>query len=1444
MEKLIVYREKTYAEIPLTKDIKYQGVNIELRENEIVVQNQVIKPYQIKESILGKVLFLKEEEKKFQRKAVIFIACHQADIEIPNITGKMVLKEKELLVYGALSWYLNGYQRQGGKVDVEDGDVLQIGNIRLEIYQEYILINALLFDYYSHLKEVRFHERRDNTFCLYHRSPRIIKKLDKEKVEIMNPPQVQIMQIKGIFATFVPTVLSLLVSVGVGLLIGRGIMLMMTIASGITAFCANILKYSMDKKETERKNQQRYRIYQTYVLKTRKKLYRKNQNNSAALQYNYPMISTITTMVSKRSSRMYERTYLDEDFLEMCVGYYDGKSLFDIIYKQEEMELTKDTLKEEAEILQQEFSRSENIPLVVDLKIAHLGLVGEKSIINQQLEGYIMQIAFFHSYHDVKIILLTNSHYQKYFSYLKWFPHFLMKTINVTMIIYNERMRDQILGSIYQMLNERKKRSVEQSRQKRMLPHLLFIIDEPSLILDHAIMEFLQLHKNKLEYSIIYATDTQAKLPENIKTIISFEDSEKGVLIINNGDYTNQTFNLLQTKTIDFETNARIMAGILHEEPRSTKIPEVVNFLDLYGVEKVENLPIPNFWKQNQIYKTIAVPLGMRAKADIVYLDLHEKAHGPHGLIAGTTGSGKSEIVQSYILSLAITFSPSDVGFLLIDYKGGGMANLFKDLPHVLGTITNLDGGESLRALVSIQSELKRRQRLFEQVGVNNINVYTKRFKAKEAKEPLPHLFIISDEFAELKKEQPQFMQELISTARVGRSLGIHLILATQKPSGIVDDQIWSNSKFKLCLKVQNEGDSKEVLRTADAAYITQPGRGYLQVGNNEIYELFQSAYSGGMYDRKKDSTIDNRVYLLNALGQGQVINEDLSEIAMHEEVKVTQLEAIVMRIQAVYQTMPVVKINRPWLPILPTRIILPLERKRQNGIDLTCQIGLVDIPSQQKQEIYCVDLQKDGNIAYFSSSGYGKTMFLSTIILSLVRKNKAKDLYFYILDFGNGSLRPYDNLYHTADYIVFGDDERFDKFVILMQKEMKIRKQCMATEQTQNFTLHNRMSNNKLRAIVIVIDQFDALKEKGLEAENFFSRLARDGISLGIYLVCSGSRQGDIRYAILNQIKTKVVGYLFEEAEVMQIIGRSDWRLPDIKGRILVKNNAIYLAQMYLALDFQDEVEYIEALKKTIVISNQQNKGDKAKRMLVLPEKLEYQDLANYEWEVREEIALGLDTTSVKAAGYTPREEPFLIVGPQGCGKTNALKLIHQQIIGKKYVFDTRKMKCIDTRQDQNTTYAFDKNGYQQILQEIKEIVGWRREQFNEAFHQNAQETPQEFYCALPTWTCLIDDIEYFYAMVKHIPEIGPLLEQALECHIHFIVCEDSSKSNTTNPATKIFRRTRTGLVLGSCTGVNPFNMAMQDTPTFGTGLLFNAHQKQHIKIAEFILLLEGMRE
>ena len=322
----------------------------------------------------------------------------------------------------------------------------------------------------------------------------------------------------------------------------------------------------------------------------------------------------------------------------------------------------------------------------------------------------LSQLTAFQSYHDLQIVFVHSEKYNKEFSYARWYPHLRIRSINVVAEISSDQARDQILGSLQQLLKDRKLKLEEEKKETVFLPHLLFIIDDPKLILNHAIMEYLQNRKLELGFSMIYTTDQRANLPENIQTVCILNNAADGVLLMEEGERKNRSFDIQQVEGLSLERMSRALGALQHEQGISSKIPESITFFEMYQIKHPQELNIKERWEKNQSHKSLAVPLGVRAENDYVQLNLHEKAHGPHGLVAGTTGSGKSEIVQAYILSLAVNFHPHEVGFLLIDYKGGGMANLFKDLPHLLGTITNLDKSESMRAMASIKSELNRRE--------------------------------------------------------------------------------------------------------------------------------------------------------------------------------------------------------------------------------------------------------------------------------------------------------------------------------------------------------------------------------------------------------------------------------------------------------------------------------------------------------------------------------------------------------------------------------------------------------------------------------------------------------------------------------------------------------------------------------------------------------------
>ena len=923
-------------------------------------------------------------------------------------------------------------------------------------------------------------------------------------------------------------------------------------------------------------------------------------------------------------------------------------------------------------------------------------------------------------------------------------------------------------------------------------------------------MEYLEGSSGELGISIIYTTDQRAKLPENIQTVCILENSETGRVMLREGIRCNEPFEIVSMKERNVERVSRRCAAVIHEKGMVSRIPESITFFEMYQIQHPEELNVQSRWKNHAAHKSLAVPLGVREQNNYVELNLHEKAHGPHGLVAGTTGSGKSEIVQSYILSLAVNFHPYEVGFLLIDYKGGGMANLFKNLPHLLGTITNLDGAESHRAMVSIKSELARRQRVFNEYGVNHINGYHKLYQLGKAREPIPHLFLISDEFAELKKEQPEFMKELVSTARIGRSLGIHLILATQKPSGVVDDQIWTNSKFKLCLKVQNEADSREMLKTPDAASIVQPGRAYLQVGNNEIYELFQSAFSGASYHEEQEREEgDQRVYLVNRIGQGQLINQDLGGSLESNRIHKTQLDVVVGYVKNEFLKTKLPKVKSPWLPPLQPVMVSPLfERITDSAIhkelNLNIPVGIEDIPEEQKQIEYQIQFLKQGHVIFFASSGYGKTVFLETLLLGLCALNSVKNLHAYLLDFGNNALLPLKALPHVADYITYDNLEKQQKLMALLFKEMKQRKQLMADAMAQNFEIYNQMAEQPLPAIVLFIDNYDVVKELEMD-ENFFVQLARDGVNLGIYLAITASRSSVVKYALMNQIKTKIAGYNYEPTEPRNIVGRSEYVLPEIKGRVLVKDENVNMMQIYTPVPYSSGLEYNQNLQELIGKIAGSSTEEKAVGIPVLPEQFRVGMLKNYGAAEPADVYLGLEKQRVYRIGIQTTDTPFLIIGPVRSGKSNTVRMMLQQMLHfeRIYVFDAKTYELQDMQKYENVMYVDNPDKLDRCKEELMDLTEERRE---DCQAERGNRTVTQFYGSLEKYAVVINELSDFVQFINDDKNMIQVLGNAADTGILVILTGHSAHMPVRNETAKLVKKAENGLLLGD-PGINsPF--------------------------------------
>lgn len=1148
--------------------------------------------------------------------------------------------------------YLNHVEWTGDQIQLEAGDELSLEGICLKVYPEEIWVTGPAT--VSSNLTLRGASRHGfyPDYPDYHRSPRIIYRSSEDKIQIAPPSKEPQKPNDELLRLIVPPLLMVGVTVLITLVQPRGIYILVTVTMSIASAIFSVRGFFKNRKKFKEDKKERIDLYHLYLKDKAIELNKLEREQRDGMLYHFPNINELTGLVTDYSHRIYEKTPLHFDFLYYRLGLGQVPTSYKLTYGQEERSGKKDALEEEGYALYTRHKKIPDLPIVANLSHGPVGYIGPRNLVLEQLQLLVMQLAVFHSYHDVQVITIMPEEERDQWDWLRWLPHATLQELNVRGFVYNQRTHDQVLNSLNQILKLRKAQKEEATRQETTLysPHYVVLVTDEKLILDHIIMEFFTEDPTDLGCSLIFVQDVMSSLSENIKTVVNIKDRNTGQLVMEEGILREIDFRLDHfPEGYDKERIARTLAPLNHLQNLKSSIPDTVTFMEMYGAETFSDLQVLQKWQQNAPYKSLAVPIGLRGKEDLVYLNLHEKAHGPHGLIAGTTGSGKSETIQSYILSLAVNFHPHDVAFLLIDYKGGGMANLFKNLPHLLGTITNLDGAQSMRALASINAEIHRRERLFREFEVNHINQYQKKFKNGEATEPLPHLFLISDEFAELKVNQPDFIKELVSIARVGRSLGVHLILATQKPSGVVDDQIWSNSRFKLALKVADRTDSMEMLKTPDAAEITQTGRAYLQVGNNEVYELFQSAWSGADYQPDKDEMgiEDHTIYLINDLGQYEVLNQDLSGLDLAEDIKEvpTELEAIVSQIQLLTESQQIPPVPQPWLPPLKERMTLqelepiqPQEAWEQKK-PVSVLLGMADIPQAQKQEPVSVNLSKDGHILLYGSPGTGKTTFLQSAAMDLARKFSPKDVTLYLMDFGTNGLAPLGQLPQVADTLLLDQTEKIAKFVRIMERELNRRKKLLSDYGVGTLELYRQASGQQEPAIIILLDSYESMKEEAYEAELFklLVRISREGLSIGVHLLVTAGRQSNLRAQFYANFKHQLSLPQNDVGEVRSIVGSTPLAatMEDIKGRALMKRDEVDVIQLALPVAGANDAQVLNNLRQEVASLQEAWTGQRPSAIPMVPEELTEADFysrASVQAAYKQGLVpLGLDMETVE---------------------------------------------------------------------------------------------------------------------------------------------------------------------------------------------------------------------
>jgi len=891
--------------------------------------------------------------------------------------------------------------------------------------------------------------------------------------------------------------------------------------------------------------------------------------------------------------------------------------------------------------------------------------------------------------------------------------------------------------------------------------------------------------------------------------------------------------------------------------PYGADIPSRVALLDLF--DKTPNaaaVRLETMWADSFNPKKAdwpQMPVGMMAGSEPRELHFFADADGVHGMIAGATGSGKSELLMTIILSLAMKYDPRIVNFVLIDFKGGGAFEPFRTLPHVVEVLTNLGGTEVDRMFASIRAELERRQRINQDTDVKDIVGYRERNYHHTRQDNYPHLFIIIDEFAEMIALNAEYKQQLDSITRLGRALGVSLLLAAQRPTGVTD-QMRANIKMKLCLRVETKDESNEMLRLPDASYLPSiPGRGYLQIGSESL-QLIQVGYTGQPYTQAsfKDETYDplerydERPFIWKSQLDDQE-PEKLYEVLVRRIRK--EAEQVHGRDRVVWPW------RKPWPAKLPTRLTLNtaegievryIEEDDRDEIDardeafslapavqpwleseshtwktfdwskrpLKAVIGLLDDPSNAQLRTLQIDLTR-GHYAIFGAANYGKSWMLRSMITALVASHSPADLHLYILDFGSQSLALFKGLKHVGAYILSRENERvarlFRKLDALVAERKKKIGGAMTYLQYNQSRLHEQ-----LPSVVVIIDNMAEFRSSFELQYDQLAALLREGTSVGLYFVVTGELTNAVGKH-LSLIPERLTLRLSDENDYATIIGRGARPPEPIPGRGLQRmgrNVLDFQTAIPIGVSTGDVEDQTDATTLDTFVNRITTAGKHAKFAEMLPEAI--QEL---------ETLIGLDTLiedfrSVQPFGFkapqpvivlgrndldlsaytvtlTGRTAHMIVTGPPASGRTTTLQTMIMAL-AKNYTPQEIGIILVDDQ------LLLNEHGGQVMLHEMPHVYGQetlisgadlvRLEKYLRAIYTSSDDMSREIFV-------FFDSYENMERIAKEFPEVldklGNLATTYRKQGLHFIIAGTKEAMKQQDTLFKQASANRFGLAL-----------------------------------------------
>lgn len=1322
----------------------------------------------------------------------------------------------------------------------------------------------------------------------FNRPPRIQKALPGEVVKIPKPrgvpskPGAQnwLNILLPVGAVLISVVLMIVIS-GSG---GGALSYLIFLPIMLATYVATAMATKGQARKYKTKIQEVKQNYQAELKRTTEKLKRLKADQEKISREQNPETVRCIQRAKNQDVELGERRPTDSDFLTVRLGSGEDDSSFKIEGFEEDLDIEE--LKPELETaknLPTQFGVVQNVPKTISfLDNGSIGFAGNHEQVNEIVKAFFCQILTHHWPTEVQVAVANRS---KDWHWIEDTPHFAQNLSTLSTRDFLNSL-EAILHNREQLFESRKAIQKEKEEIATLLPVLIILFESSDSGIQHPAIKFLLDKGKKLGVFGVFVTPTPKEIPSKCGAILQVAGNVLTAKLTGREGITFMAFpdKISQADAHQF---AKYLKQIEWPDDLSTNPPDLVTLLELLGSSKIEDLPVREWWEATPNKEYLRAPIGLMSPTSPFIFDINDadNAYGPHGVLGGMTGSGKSEVLRTILLSLAAKHHPYDVNFALIDYKGGGAFAELDRLPHTVGVITNIESHSSYaeRIILALTGEIETRERILGEAhqAFKLSRPHIDDYRQLRVRKPLPRLIIVFDEFAEFKQKHLEESKRLISIARKGRSLGIHLILATQNIQSAIDPEILQNSSFRICLKVGDAQDSMQMVGIPDAVNLPR-GRAIF-LSKNRVQ--FQVAFSGVEYSSNGVREKGKEYVRVWPDGHKDIVRTSADQISGFNPSSPTQASMLVEKIIQTANQMNLEPAPKVWPDPLPTKIYLEelIENRfvggwdgkkwqraklwgtdeQQNGV-MAPVLGTYDVPARQKQYVYQLNQQQGGDhLLVFGSATTGRSTLLRSLVISAARLNTPEMVNFYILDYGGQSaLSSLKSLPHVGAVATRIEKEKTERIIQYLHSEVTRRNNLLADAKANTWVAYNKSASEKIPIIYLLIDNFREFKAAFQSySDDFVSSLdslISGSSATGIFLVVTCNTSSDLGSTKLaDNIGQKISLYQVDQNEYSNIIGRpgkskldEEINLGAIPGRGYLRGTPPLEFQVALPIGPTEngQTASIEQLGEKMNAWSGARPKEIEKLPLLIPLSLSKKESRSESlW-----APLGKEYSTLETRGFSLVDDgPLFWIASQSNrqGKTTTIKT---WILGLAKLYRPKELKItfIDfhgSREYADMAEMPHKFEYVAVERQLEDTLARlfeqkqnRQIQIDKLYEENPKADTSDLRSSWPHFLIVIDDFGKFIKSPdkSNAEKIDKLSQNAKDVGFSFVIGSKLSEFPTSvydNAMGPPVRGQGSGILLGGSDGLDQFNQTSKPKgqPNVsglppGRGFMINRNQAQ----------------